>query len=288
MIGKHDYLFKGWNMVKEMPQPWVWTHSKPTGTRQIRTRKRLRVYHAWAKPPRAVPTSTPEEKAADPLFAVPGYRGLNLVFKGTIQHAPAEILADTGAIDDFISATYCRANGISFEELGPDEQVPLELGDNTSVTKVIGTTQKFVRIQGLRARVKFLVIDLNDAFSAIIGSATMKQWRAKIDMATDEITLRTQKRTIVLRPDAKGSRLATRTTVRKTPKTKLMTLRQTERWLRKGKTLFLGLVTHESGPPPPIDIDAEIDPDAEGTGPATIDEAPPKLQALLREFEEQL
>ena len=117
-VGAHASVFSDWHMVKEWNQPWIWTADASQSLEHKRSRHNIRVYHSWAVPPNVQPDTTFD---ADPLFAIPGYSGLNLCFAGTIRGADAEILTDTGASDNYLSEAYCKANAIPFEALAEPE-----------------------------------------------------------------------------------------------------------------------------------------------------------------------
>ena len=284
-VGAHANVFSGWNVVKEWNQPWIWKSDVSKSLENTRSKHNIRVYHSWAIPP-DTPTGTVWD--ADPLFAIPGYTGLNLCFSGTLRGADAEILTDTGASDNYLSEAYCKANAIPYEALAEPEA--LQLGDNTSKTNIVGSCTVTLKIQKLTRRVRFRIIDLNRAFSAIIGAPTLQQWRAIIDMNADEITIpgRTpQQEAVVIHPVERGRhRLNKRVGAKHTRRGsgKLLSIRQVEREIQKGTTVFMAMVRQASPDAPPLTVDQEADPDDEGVGPVTIEDAPKEVRDILLEY----
>jgi hypothetical protein len=190
-------------------------------------------------------------------------------------------LADTGAEDNYVSEAYCRANGITFTT--PDTPERVELGDDTSSVNVSGYCLATIKIQGFRKRLRFKVINLNTAFAAVIGWPTLERWAAEIHCKSAEIRIKGPKRTFVLQ-GLQGRKPANAAT--KPKQGRLLTLRQVEREVQRGNTIFLGFVRHPTGDPPPQGVDHEVDHMEDGVGPSEIKDAPEDVRDLLMDFQD--
>ena len=293
---KTEETFDGWRLAAEWKGHNVVQRRADGSTRHQRLKGWLRAWHAWPFPPETqapygfAMTAAAERNYAA-LFALPKYTGLNLCFAGKISKCLAEILFDTGATDNFISEKFCRLNGIAFRGHDP---IPLALADNSSKAAVVGEARVSVKIQGWRSFVRFKVTDLNEVFSAVIGVPTQKQWGVNINMREDTISLhgKKNKHTLLARP--RGAAMMRKLQGAKThpdpaPKQgKLMTIRQIDRVLRKGQTVFIGTLREAQDIPSSsnVRLDPEADPEDEGSGPSTFSEAPAVIRDVLLEFQD--
>lgn len=273
-------IFSGWTLTREFAQPGMWHEIEP-GTYTIRRdRRKFRAYHAWPQ----LPTKAQTPKVHDGLFSLPGYTGLNLTFHGKMAKAPAHFLMDTGAADNFVSEQYCKANGIAFTACNPTSYA---LGDDTSHATVVGECKVMIQIKTWRALVPFKVMNLNNAFAAILGVPIQKKWRALLDMDNDTVTIRGAKKTHVL----EGVRPKKYRMPRKMPRVKpsLLVIKQVEREFRKGTPMFLAFVKQIGGavtctPQSSEEIPYEEDADDQEREPTTVDNAPEVIKPLLTEF----
>ena len=69
---------------------------------------------------------------------------------------------------------------------------------------------------------------------------------------------------------------------------KLMTIRQIDRVLKKGQTVFIGTLREAQDIPSSsnVRLDPEADPEDEGSGPSTFAEAPAVIRDVLLEFQD--
>ena len=229
---------------------------------------------------RELPPDPLGQRPSDALFAIPGYTGLNLCVTGKLSKVAAQFLFDTGATDNFLNVDFCRRNGVAFTACPPQ---PLGLGDKKSQTHVVGHCRLLVQLQQWRAIVRFQVIDLNDAFDAIIGVPTQKKWKALIDMELDIVHLRGRAKQHAIFASPRGQKMAKRRQNRKgkTPAGKILTIKQVQRSFENGCPLFLGLVREVAEER----ADAALEED-EGSGALSFGDTPEVVQPLLREFED--
>jgi hypothetical protein len=92
--------------------------------------------------------------------------------KAGIHQASIQLLVDTGASSNFISAKLAKALDLP---VTPDaQQLQLILGDGHAAS-IIGSVVVPVSIGRFKAKIEFLVADLNPVFDAVVGYEWIKQ-----------------------------------------------------------------------------------------------------------------
>jgi hypothetical protein len=106
---------------------------------------------------------------------------------GSVAGAPAQILLDSGAEGyNYISTAFCRRVGLA---LHPSKDSVTVKGVQDSSGVVAGVCSAVLSLGTLKMLVKFVAIDLPEAFDVMLGDAWLRQTKAKLDYATSTCTV---------------------------------------------------------------------------------------------------
>ena len=274
-------LFRGWDLVwqaKGIPVRMI----VDGGVRNQRKYTEFRAYTAWPLNPTVPPDELPPPPPLPQMNTLPARSPLTMVFSGKLGKVPATILADSGATDNYVGEAFCRQHGITFTACPATE---IKLGDKKSTTKALGTCKLSVKIQKWTSTLTFTVIDLNNAFCAIIGDTTLLKNKCVMNWGTRTMSVKTRKGYVAIDALDRPKKRTPRKSL------SLLTGAQLQRAFRKKEQVFLACVRevhdhdiwgHHGDEP---DWNPEEYPEETSeTQETTLENAPALVKPLLMEF----
>jgi hypothetical protein len=141
----------------------------------------------YVDPPKSVQPQlvAPQSSAALPVdTAMPDRPVTSHVMQqvGSVSGAPAQFLLDFGAEGyNYISTAFCRRIGLALRP--PSKEVVVK-GVQDSSGVVDGECTAVMSLGTLKMSVKFIAIELPEAFDVFMGDVWLKQMQAKLDYAT--------------------------------------------------------------------------------------------------------
>ena len=134
---------------------------------------------------------------------------LAMQFKGKLGCVPADILVDSGAGLNCISAEFAKKAGISWDK-APGVQITQPDGTTGSV---LGKCSIRVRIQAYQCLVTFHVLHLADHFDAILGEPWLLQHSTYLDYGKKCVVIRKGNKRIALHCEKPNQKLTAKTGV---------------------------------------------------------------------------
>ena len=232
-------IFRGWDLVWQSKGIPVRAETADGALDQRRFTE-FRAYTAWPINPPLPPHSLPPPPPLpETLTALPASSPLYMVFAAKLSKVNAILLADSGAADNYVSSAFCRRHGITYTSCPPES---VALGDDVSTASVIGTCRLTVKIQGWNTTLPFRVINLNNAFGAIIGNGTLRKFHVVMNFGNATMSVKTRKGFITLESREKHAKRSRQK--RPAP----LHGAQIARAIRKKEQVFLACLKQVHGP----------------------------------------
>jgi hypothetical protein len=177
-----------------------------------------------------------------------GQNGLSMIFDAIIAGAKGtatvdgklkSTLIDSGAEDNFLSAKFATANGITIKHKKAD----VRMADGEAQMQVYGEAKVHVNIGQYFGTVTCIVVDLPDGFDMILGEPWLVTHKAELRYATKTAVVRKGNKKITIRasaPDGKPQ-------VPKPVTSRMLSFTQVKRAARKGERLFVAFVSKADG-----------------------------------------
>lgn len=245
------------NPLGHMTRGWRVVHRVPKGSRVQRvlsdgsiihgTAKRtLKILYCAPKPTlkRKAESEEPESDDTAPdasLCAAAKSSSLRMLFGCKAAGSEANILFDSGATHNFVTAEFCRTHGVVIEPKRSSVLLP----DNV-VANDQGEAHVYVELGSFRERISCLVMtQLLPGVDVLIGNSFMDKHRVDLSYDKKRVTLKKGKRhiTVASKPPYRD-----RMPDDNKSEPKLLSAMQVRRLVRKRRPVYLGLVTSLSDP----------------------------------------
>ena len=161
---------------------------------------------------------------------------LSMCFGAQVAGVSGNVLFDSGATANFVSASFCRSQGVRISA----DPGSVTLGNKTS-TSFLGKAKVYLKLSAFHQAVDCLVLDeLLDGVDLILGQTFMKKHKVDLLYSRDCCTMRKGNRRITVKQQS-ISRDRTVPVLAKSDA--LLSALQVKRLMRKGATAFLAVVS---------------------------------------------
>ena len=210
------HMIKGWRVVHRVPKGSCVQRVLSDGSIIHGTAKRtLKILYCAPKPTlkRKAESDTPESDDAAPdasLCAAAKSSSLRMLFGCKAAGSEANILFDSGATHNFVTAEFCRTHGVVIEPKRSSVLLP----DNV-VANDQGEAYVYVELGPFRERISCLVMtQLLPGVDVLIGNAFMDKHRVDLSYDKKRVSLKKGKRQITVaskppyrRPNPRGQQI---------------------------------------------------------------------------------